>query len=240
MYRPFVRAGGRLHLGVKILRKAEMLLLNRHTPMVALGSPLERNPMGHHRDPIKARPTLYKGIRMRSRLEASFAAALDHHGLSWEYEPTCFAGPDGQWLPDFRLTTWEDCYIEVKPPSLLTGDAQDRISDISKILTQMSVAWLSEPETPIELVVWKYGTYCPGDSLLSITGNPPWSPGGRVLWTVSRLCDFHDDYADPPSFWDMDKGPMRLTGRYRKGPNGRMMPTATQEPPEFWTELLTP
>ena len=25
--------------------------------------------------------------------------------MAWEYEPTCFAGPDGQWLPDFRVAS---------------------------------------------------------------------------------------------------------------------------------------
>ena len=59
------------------------------------GTPAQ--PGGH-----KGRPTVYKGIEMRSRLEADYAAHLDRSGVKWEYEPTCFAGPKGQWLPDFR------------------------------------------------------------------------------------------------------------------------------------------
>ena len=62
---------------------------------------------------IQARPTLYNGIQMRSRLEADYASCLDRGGIDWKYEPTCFAGPDGQWLPDFK--TKPGGYIEVKP-----------------------------------------------------------------------------------------------------------------------------
>ena len=52
---------------------------------------------------MKARPTTYSGIKMRSRLEALFAEELDRWGIGWTYEPECFAGPDGQYLPDFKL-----------------------------------------------------------------------------------------------------------------------------------------
>ncbi|NEA21577.1 hypothetical protein [Actinomadura bangladeshensis] len=75
--------------------------------------------------PLKARPTVYKGIRMRSRLEAGFAAWLDETHFDWEYEPCAFATEDGQYLPDFRLrnvfVAWMEkpatVYIEVKPTS---------------------------------------------------------------------------------------------------------------------------
>lgn len=75
--------------------------------------------------PIKARPTVYKGIRMRSRLEAGFATWLDENDFEWEYEPCAFATERGQYLPDFRLrnvfVTWAPepvtVYIEVKPDS---------------------------------------------------------------------------------------------------------------------------
>jgi hypothetical protein len=49
------------------------------------------------------RATLYKGTRMRSRLEADYAAYLDDMEQSWEYEPICFASGSTQWLPDFGL-----------------------------------------------------------------------------------------------------------------------------------------
>ena len=36
--------------------------------------------------PPRARPTLYQGFQMRSRLEATVAEWLDAHGLVWKYE----------------------------------------------------------------------------------------------------------------------------------------------------------
>lgn len=75
----------------------------------------------------KARPTVYKGIQMRSRLEAGFAAWLDRYRFDWEYEPCAFASELGQYLPDFRLNdvfaSWKEkrvsMYVEVKPSSFL-------------------------------------------------------------------------------------------------------------------------
>ena len=70
------------------------------------------------------RPTIYKGIQMRSRLEAGFAAWLDRVNLSWEYEPHALANEHGQYLPDFLVrdcltfvdsNEWGDVYIELKP-----------------------------------------------------------------------------------------------------------------------------
>lgn len=69
-----------------------------------------------------ARPTVYKGIQMRSRLEAGYAAWLDRWHFDWEYEPCAFAHPElGQYLPDFllrnvvNLTSASNVYVEVKP-----------------------------------------------------------------------------------------------------------------------------
>lgn len=77
---------------------------------------------------IPARKTIYNGVTMRSRLEAGFAMWLDRRGWAWEYEPTCFASKNGQWLPDFAIdipcvsmdgphgvTQHTNVYVEVKP-----------------------------------------------------------------------------------------------------------------------------
>lgn len=52
---------------------------------------------------FKARPTIYKGIHMRSRLEAGFAGWLDRSNIEWEYEPFAVGDEHGQYLPDFVL-----------------------------------------------------------------------------------------------------------------------------------------
>lgn len=122
---------------------------------------------------IPARPTVYKGIQMRSRLEADYASALDRDGETWEYEPTCFAGPDGQWLPDFRIG-YDGIYVEVKPAYLIardTSDILDVYDRVDKILRQMTVAWLSEPQAAIQLIFWEYGRE-QVEAPLSIMGTP--------------------------------------------------------------------
>lgn len=60
---------------------------------------------------IKAKPTRYKGIPFRSRLEARWAAFFDKLGWEWEYEPCDFNG----WYPDFVIFGQSPIYVEVKP-----------------------------------------------------------------------------------------------------------------------------
>jgi hypothetical protein len=59
-------------------------------------------------------PTYFGGHRMRSRLEADWAASLSSLGVKWEYEPQLVTLPSGvRYLPDFWLPeigTW----VEVK------------------------------------------------------------------------------------------------------------------------------
>jgi hypothetical protein len=66
---------------------------------------------------MTARPTLYKGVQMRSRLEAGFAMWLDRCGVAWDYEPNCYANELGQYLPDFRVPEVVRCV----PPGRSTG-----------------------------------------------------------------------------------------------------------------------
>lgn len=110
---------------------------------------------------IKARPTTYAGIRMRSRLEASYAQNLDRLGVCWEYEPQCFAGPAGQWLPDFK-ETWPSmpgvtCYTEVKPANLYDERTHDDAwAALSAIMRRMEVVWDSEQRAQLTLMLWDY------------------------------------------------------------------------------------
>jgi hypothetical protein len=62
---------------------------------------------------VKAKPTIYKGIQFRSRLEATWAAFFDNIAWRWEYEPAIFDGPG--WLPDFLIGP--SLLVEVKPVS---------------------------------------------------------------------------------------------------------------------------
>src|SRR5271166_5656694 len=70
-------------------------------------------------------PTIYQGIRFRSRLEAKWACFFTTMGWHWEYEPLDLPGwiPDfAVEIPDFQLTTLVEC-----KPCL---DARDRAAQI--------------------------------------------------------------------------------------------------------------
>lgn len=65
---------------------------------------------------IEAIPTRYSGEVFRSRLEADWAATLNHYMISWEYEPQAVNLHDGiKYLPDFHLPM-QRVWIEVKGP----------------------------------------------------------------------------------------------------------------------------
>jgi hypothetical protein len=117
---------------------------------------------------IKARPTLYKGIQMRSRLEADYAAALDAQGHRWEYEPECFASSEGQWLPDFGIAPFIELdereapplFAEVKPAEPLMKHIPGSVAfveHVDAVLRRMTIAWESRPDARLTLVFWRYG-----------------------------------------------------------------------------------
>lgn len=94
---------------------------------------------------LTARPTIYNGIQMRSRLEATVASNFERWGYDWRYEYRAFASPDGQYLPDFEL--WIDnrlrTVVEVK------GEMVDRPAEVFR---RMEIVWRSEPNAYLLLI----------------------------------------------------------------------------------------
>lgn len=93
----------------------------------------------------KARPTVYRGIQMRSRLEARLAAEIDAAGQSWTYEPRAYAGLGGQYLPDFEVRTEDGrrFFMEVRPT----------VERAMWAFPQMQVILESEPDVTL-VVIW--------------------------------------------------------------------------------------
>lgn len=60
---------------------------------------------------MAAIPTKYRGLQMRSRIEARWAAMFDRVGWPWEYEPIDLDG----YIPDFVLMFNRPLLVEVKP-----------------------------------------------------------------------------------------------------------------------------
>jgi hypothetical protein len=102
---------------------------------------------------IPARPTTYKGIAMRSRLEASWAALFDRFEWRWDYEPRCYADETGQYLPDFELTNAlcrlrstdysSRIFVEVKPAYV----------DLDELANRMARIWSTHHDAVLALGV---------------------------------------------------------------------------------------
>lgn len=136
------------------------------------------------------RKTIYKGIEMRSRLEAGFAAWLDRMGLEWEYEPHAVGDEHGQYLPDFLV---QDvfvldgdgpgaAYFEVKPSS---GAADwlrlERAAVALQTATGRSLFLVTPDESPT--IVWSTGGWA---SATWVYGSTP-SAENSALITVAAL-----------------------------------------------------
>ena len=135
--------------------------------------------------PMWGRPTLYKGIRMRSRLEATWAAHFDAVGTPWEYEPLAFANEDGQYLPDFRVHGYPSLfsceYYEIKPPL--------SVREIPLWQMRMEIIWSSEPDAGLFLM-----TGPPEDECGWIGIN---IPGTNVLWDFLGVVAEAEGLVDP-------------------------------------------
>lgn len=66
---------------------------------------------------MKAIETIYKGIKFRSKLEATWAVFFDRLGIKYKYEPETFQLDGVYYLPDFLLPNLFNIpvYVEVKP-----------------------------------------------------------------------------------------------------------------------------
>ena len=86
---------------------------------------------------IDPKRTEYRGVTMRSRLEADFAHHLDAKRIVWRYEPAVY-GPVGQgYLPDFQLLRDDGPhFVEVKPTLREVPLAKER----------MAVIWQTHPD----------------------------------------------------------------------------------------------
>lgn len=76
-------------------------------------------------------PTMYSGIRFRSRLEARWAAFFSILGWKWEYEPFDLNG----WIPDFALHGRETVLVEVKPIVWGSDSATEERRTVGKKIT---------------------------------------------------------------------------------------------------------
>jgi hypothetical protein len=106
---------------------------------------------------IAAKPTTYRGVSMKSKLESQVAIELDRLDIPWAYEPRIYWKPSVKrsgYLPDFRL--WpkrreHPWFVEVKPSGIYCERHTDT-SDLLTALEKLMVIRHTEPDAT--LVLW--------------------------------------------------------------------------------------
>ena len=94
---------------------------------------------------IKAIPTTYQGINLKSRFEADIAFLIDNLKYKWQYEPKSFLLDDGtHYLPDFYLPDLR-LFIECRGYESEKGEAQ--INGFGKLITTADKSILKRPLT---------------------------------------------------------------------------------------------
>lgn len=79
------------------------------------------------KDEIRAIPTIYNGVQLRSRLEGQCALLFDRLRWKWEYEKTSYMLPNGiSYMPDFTISlpVGPVYVIEVRGYKTQKGQAQ--------------------------------------------------------------------------------------------------------------------
>lgn len=82
------------------------------------------------------RPTVYRDIRFRSRLEVRLAWYLDALGVDWTYEPRVYGPKGSRYLPDFEIAVSPPIFIEVKPT----------LAEVQPAQAKMAVIWQEHPD----------------------------------------------------------------------------------------------
>lgn len=142
---------------------------------------------------MKSIPTIYRGVRFRSRLEARWAEAFDQRGIEWTYEEDSYDLDGKYYLPDFWLPRLRT-YVEVK--GILNEEAESkpralaRAAANSQILVVIAhvpagVRWAVAGSGPLQ---WNDGL-----EVCEVTGLVQFSDGGGHC----RCCE-----REPERPWD--------------------------------------
>lgn len=94
---------------------------------------------------IAAKPTLYRGVAFRSRLEARWAVVFDSLGIRWQYEPHTFDVGHNGYTPDFYIDGGDEDhenewghFVEVKPGDAVSRNERERIAEIARAWNQVT------------------------------------------------------------------------------------------------------
>jgi hypothetical protein len=165
---------------------------------------------------IKAIPTVYRGTRFASTLEADWACTFDYFGWSWRYEPVAVRLEDGQaYRPDFWLGA-QRVWAEVKGPhneridkpavlqKTVPGDAFDWHSDLVVVLRPPG------PGATSETCQWDNATE--GQDIVMVRC-PDCLHYGFMDFAGNWSCRRHiEKKPEPNKFWTADGGALYRSG----------------------------
>lgn len=139
----------------------------------------------------QARPTIYRGTQMRSRTEAKAAAAYDRAGLTWLYEPLCYANAQAQYLPDFviadRVTVVGSMIVDYWAGQSF-WEIKWRHDEAEDALSRMAVIWDGSVKAP--LIGWVPDSRRAWAALPS-TANADDTADGLMFEADVMQCDVH-------------------------------------------------
>ena len=138
---------------------------------------------------LQAIPTLYNGIKFRSRLEARWACFFDECKLKWNYELEGYEYGNYRYLPDFYLPESE-VYVEVKPNMDFLKEVKvfEKLVEFMKVSTKKVVVFV---DTPVKAKYYSYTGFT------DITTGKPSLSELKGVW----LLDKNDQYK--PLFYEI-------------------------------------
>ena len=157
---------------------------------------------------MQAIPTVYAGVRMRSRLEATWAAFFDLIGWRWSYEPIDLDG----WIPDFAIETgWAEAVLAEAAMLAAEGDGRSwapryRCRESVPVQTS-STSWSTPPAPPCYVCdgfsdfEWQHEEARFDRERIAHRAQDP-TPPGRLLVEVKPVYDGYDPQA-VAAFTDM-------------------------------------
>lgn len=159
-------------------------------------------------------PTMFQGIRYRSRLEARWAAFFTALGWEFEYEPF-----DGNgYIPDFLIKGDAPLLVEVKPAVTWA----DYIEPIPKIVKGLEGVWDQRVwiagASPLPSLKRYYDGVTPiAGAMLEVWG----TPGGKTGWTWGTN---PEDTEDVEAYWSGDPrfGIFSQLGGWNRSPSGEI------------------
>jgi hypothetical protein len=122
---------------------------------------------------IPAKPTIYKGVPMKSALEAKTAAALERVGLriniDFTYEPLRFADDQAVYTPDFHIGwipiegaptfSGSEAFVEARPTMIDDRFRRKATQNANTLAlsTDSPLIFVGLNEFPTALLGWCYG-----------------------------------------------------------------------------------